>query len=1104
MKLEGGQITLSATDLARHLACRHLTTLDLRAARGEIERPHRTDPGLDALIERGFRHEAEYLAHLRSRDLTISKQPTLEAMQAGADVIVQAELQNDRWFGRADVLLRVDSPSNLGDWSYEVVDTKLARETRGGTILQLCLYTELVHQIQGRRPARMHVISPGRNFEPETFQPTDYLAYYRYVKARLENVITTQNLRDTYPEPVEQCEVCSWWTVCNERRRKDDHLSFVAGVSKLQIAELDRWNVTTLARLGELALPLQQHPERGAVEGYVKAREQARLQLYRRATGKLLHELLAIEPERGLARLPEPSPGDIFLDFEADPFVGEGGLEYLLGFFSTGDYIARWSFDRSRERASFEAFIDVVVQQLERFPGLHVYHFSQYEPTALKRLMGRYATREDELDRLLRAGVFVDLYGILKQTLRASVERYSLKDLEVFCGFERKTDLRDARKSLTAMECALELGEVESLPLEVLQTVESYNREDCVSALRLRDWLEEIRTELIRKGASISRPPVEAGDPSEEVNARRMRAAALMERLLEGNPEPARQMLAHMIEWHRREEKAPWWEYFRLRQLTDDELLEERDGLAGLQFVKRVGGTVPCPIDRYQFPPQDTQIREGDSVETSAGAFGTVEAVSNTARTIDIKKRRDTASLHPSSIFSHEIYSGREQAESLYRIGSWVADHGILAPGRYRAARDLLLRRPPRAPLPAVGGNVVEDARRLVLRLDGEVLPIQGPPGSGKTYTAARMICTLLAARKKVGITAVSHKVIRKLLEEVLIVSKQESLDVRCIEKVAEKPSKLNPALLETGKNERVLAALQSGEVSVAAGTAWMWAREEFEESVDVLFVDEAGQMSLADVVAVSPAAQSLVLLGDPLQLDQPLQGTHPPGIEVSALQHVLGDSDTMPADRGLFLAETWRLAPPICRFTSELFYEDRLTWHAGLELQKVTWPDKAGSAGLWFVPVEHTGNQSSSNEEAIVIEHLVAELTKSGVTWTTMKGEQHPVTLNEILIVSPYNAQVFNLAGRMPKARVGTVDKFQGQEAPVVIYSMATSSPEDAPRGMEFLYSINRFNVATSRARCACFLVASPKLLEPECKTPRQMKLANALCRYVEIAARL
>jgi uncharacterized protein len=1104
MKLDGSHVTLSATDLAKHLACRHLTSLDLRAARGEIKRPYRDDPALEALIQRGYRHEADYLAHLTGRGRTISNQPTLDAMRSGADVIVQAELQNGIWHGRADVLLRVDKPSNLGDWSYEVVDTKLARETRGGTILQLCLYSELVEKIQGVMPDRMHVIAPGKNFLPATFRPHDYLAYYRYVKGRLEKVVAAGTPPETYPEPVEQCSVCSWWTLCNDRRRQDDHLSFVAGLSKLQIAELDKWNITTLASLGSLPLPLQQRPERGAAESYTKAREQARLQLQRRTTGVPGHELLALEAGHGLSRLPEPSAGDLFFDFEADPFVDDGGLEYLLGYWGDGKYTAQWSLDRAHERASFEAFIDMLVQRRVRYPDLHVYHFSQYEPTALKRLMGRYATREDELDRLLRAGVFVDLYGILKQAMRAGVERYSLKDLEVFFGFERTTDLRDARKSLTALECALELEQIDSLPPGVLQIVESYNREDCISAQKLRNWLEEIRGELIDKGESIARPALEPGDPSDAVDARRKRVVALTERLLTGDPEHSQRILAHMLEWHRRENKAPWWEYFRLRELTDEELFEERDGLAGLEFVKRQGGTAACPIDRYKFPPQDTQIREGAGVETSTGDFGSVVAIDYTARTIDIKKREDTAELHPTSIFSHEVYNAAEQAESLYRIGAWVAEHGMDTPGRYRAGRDLLLRRPPQANLEDVSANIVDEARRLVLQLDRSVLPIQGPPGSGKTYTAARMICALLGARKRVGITAVSHKVIRKLLEEVLDAAKSEGVNVRCVQKITGKASKTNPLIQEVGDNRRVLAALQTGEANVAAGTAWMWAREDFEQSVDVLFVDEAGQMSLADVLAVSPAANSLVLLGDPLQLDQPLQGTHPPGIEVSALQHVLGTSETMPRDRGLFLEETWRLAPSICGFTSELFYERRLKAHAGLELQKISWPNKPDNSGLWFVPVEHIGNQNSSNEEALVVERLVKELIQPGVTWTTMKGEVLQMKLSDILIVSPYNAQVFNLSARLPKAHIGTVDKFQGQEAPVVIYSMATSSPEDAPRGMEFLYSVNRFNVATSRARCACFVVASPRLLEPECKTPQQMKLANALCRYVEMAGRL
>jgi uncharacterized protein len=257
----------------------------------------------------------------------------------------------------------------------------------------------------------------------------------------------------------------------------------------------------------------------------------------------------------------------------------------------------------------------------------------------------------------------------------------------------------------------------------------------------------------------------------------------------------------------------------------------------------------------------------------------------------------------------------------------------------------------------------------------------------------------------------------------------------------------------------------------------------------------------LPDVLAVVQAADSIVLLGDPQQLEQPLQGTHPPGVDSSALQHILDENETISPDAGLFLSETWRLAPAACQFTSELFYENRLKPHAGLERQRLISSTPFSGAGLWFVPVVHEGNQNRSDEEADVVRRIVNDLLESGTSWVNMGGVKSPIRPEDILIVAPYNAQVFNIADRLPKCRVGTVDKFQGQEAPIVIYSMAMSSPEDAPRGMEFLYSLNRFNVASSRARCACILVASPRLLEPECRTPRQMKLANVPCRYLEMA---
>ncbi len=377
------------------------------------------------------------------------------------------------------------------------------------------------------------------------------------------------------------------------------------------------------------------------------------------------------------------------------------------------------------------------------------------------------------------------------------------------------------------------------------------------------------------------------------------------------------------------------------------------------------------------------------------------------------------------------------------------------------------------------------------------MLPIQGPPGAGKTYTGARMICELVRNRKKVGITAMSHKVIRKLLDEVVKAAKEEKLRIRCIQKTSNEFEEC-PEIIEVDHNADVLDALLNNEVDIAAGTAWLWSREDLAEKLDVLFVDEAGQMSLADVLAVSQAAKSVVLLGDPRQLEQPLQGTHPPGVAVSALEHILGEAETMPPERGLFLEHTWRLAPKICEFTSELFYDNRLESRKELSQQKLEGPSRFAGSGLFFVPVEHEGNQSSSDEEVSVISEIVNELT--GMTWIDQEGQSHAITLDDILIVAPYNAQVFKLSERIHSDRIGTVDKFQGQEAPVVIYSMTTSSPEEAPRGMEFLYSLNRFNVATSRARCVCILVANPKLFEPECKTPRQMKLANALCRYREM----
>lgn len=393
----------------------------------------------------------------------------------------------------------------------------------------------------------------------------------------------------------------------------------------------------------------------------------------------------------------------------------------------------------------------------------------------------------------------------------------------------------------------------------------------------------------------------------------------------------------------------------------------------------------------------------------------------------------------------------------------------------------------------------------LASSLTSGVLPIQGPPGTGKSFTGARIICELVRQGKKVGITANSHKVIRNLLDKTCEAAAELGVDLTCIQKPEMGNDEPNSSSLVFAKtNDNVLVSLNDGTTQVAGATHFFWCREDAFEAVDVLVVDEAGQMSLANVLAVAHAAQTVILLGDPQQLEQPTQGTHPDGTGVSALDHLLDGRQTIASDEGLFLGVTYRMHPKICSFISEMFYEDKLTAVASCKKQSVNARGIIDGSGLFYLPVPHTGNTSSSIEEAIAVHELVTDILETAETWTDRDGTYHEVTLDDIVIIAPYNAQVYEIKKLLPTARVGTVDKFQGQEAPIAIFSMATSSHSDAPRGMEFLYSLNRFNVAISRAKCSAVLVASDGLFDVNCMTPLQMRLANSFCRYLEVSKNL
>lgn len=1108
---------LSATDLSNHLSCAHLTQLRRAVAEGLKKEPHYYDPSLEALIKRGREHEDAYVRHLQAKGLSVvnlSGKPvadTVKAMEDGADVIVQAQLAGGAWMGYADILLKVPGVSRFGAWSYEVQDTKLAQQTRAAAILQLCLYTELLSALQERQPETMYVIKPGDEFPTEAFRFADFQAYYRLIKKNFEAVMAGDPL-ETYPDPTEHCHICRWWKVCDEKRHRDDHLSLVAGIRKLHTTELHKQNILTLEAFANA--PAIDKPKRGDYGTFLRKQQQAKIQLEGRLENRLKHRVLDAEAGRGLHRLPMPNHGDVYFDIEGDPFYPDGGLEYLLGYVcddgnGTLIYKKVWAQNRLEEKRAFSNFMEFVTERWAKYPNMYIYHFAPYEPSTLKRLARVHALFEAEVDKFLRAERFIDLHAVAKEALLASVERYSLKDLEGFPRYTRNADLRDAGKARRATEYALELNDFKSLPPEALRLVEDYNEDDCRATAALHAWLEGLR-----KDGSYTRPELKFGEATEKIGNLDSRAQALFRALIKKLPEDrdiwtdeheALWLLAHQVDYFRREDKSAWWEYYRVHELEHEDLLDERKAVTGLEFL----GELPKqkgdrnPTHRYRFPSQEMSIDAGDQVIAIKGeSIGTVQQVSIEALTIDIKKTGKAIAIHPHAVHVSERVDPGTLAASLMELALEIDENGLTPTWNHRASKDLLMKRAPRLRDGRnIDGFVVNDpvasAISLAMQLDQSILPIQGPPGSGKTYTGARMILALLKEKKKVGITAISHSVIRTMFEKVKQLADEEGTTVDFVHKVSDVTGYADWVVEEKDAG-KALATLNDGRL--LGGTAWLWASDNAVDTLDYLFVDEAGQMSLSQTLAASRAAKNIILLGDPQQLEQPQRGAHPEGSDVAALTYLLDGHATMPQGKGLFLDTTRRMHPGIAAFTSELFYEGRLNSLPGLEKQIISGGTPVDGAGLFYLPVTHTGNQNKSYEEIEAIATVVDQILAGG-QWTDTQGKPRLITKDDILIVAPYNAQVAGLIARMPDMRIGTVDKFQGKEAPVVIYSMTASTIEDAPRGMNFLFSPNRLNVATSRARSACLLVASPKLLAPECHTIDQMRWANALCRFLEMA---
>ncbi len=1086
MRKDGEGIRLSASDLKRFTACPHATQLDLAYLQGDDLTPVGDSEDTVLLQRRGEQHETEYLSQLEAEGKTVvrieaegfslgeSAGATREALEAGPDIIYQGALVDGMWGGYADFLERVSAPSELGPFSYEVMDTKLKRKLAPDHVFQLALYSDLLAEVQGLAPDCAHVqLGSG---ERATVRLAEHSDYARATREQLEDFVRTPP--PTRPVPCDFCDLCRWREHCAEEWKETDSLYRIAGIRKSQVAKLEATGVRTVEALAQHEGKVL----RLADETTEKLREQARLQ-HARKTGGPSFKLRPPVPGKGFDLMPRPDPGDLFYDIEGDPHyaeAGSDGLEYLHGVWDGQEFTALWAHDHAAEKEALASLFNRFEEHFVHHPDAHIYHYASYEITKLRKLAMRHGLGEARLDCWLREERFVDLYAVVRNGVFASEPSYSLKDMEAFYDMPRDGEVASGGDSIVAYEKWRETGED-----GILAELEEYNRLDCLSLEKLRDWLIGIRPEGSWPRAREGETPRAAREQDENKGLADLLAAS-------GLPEERRSMLFDLGVFHWREKKPQAWAVFDAEAKEFEDLCDDLECLAGLVASGKAGSHGR----EYRYPPQETKLRAGQSALFASpdGFFASAEisGIDRGGRKILLYSSSrwplpDQLDLLPGFALNPGSIPGAIRKVVMDQCNS----------RRNRAAEDVLSRNPPRfrgpPPLPLdEKSEPLQGLIAAVRALDQSVLPVQGPPGTGKTYVTARAILALVRDGRRVAVSSNSHEAIRNVLMECVHALREEGTgNVKIAHKVSARtdlPQGYEKAVSCVKDNQA--AAIHSARI--VGGTAWLFSREEFRGAFGCLFVDEAGQVPLANLIAMSNAAANLVLVGDPRQLPQVTQGAHPHPANLSCLDWMLGEGRNVTPERGIFLPETRRMHPDLCGYVSAQFYEGRLRSHPSVALQVVEAPDLPPS-GAWRVPVEHESRAQVSPEEVEAVGRTIDRLLAG--TWTDRNGNRCPFRESDVIVVAPYNAQVNALSDALPDIRVGTVDKFQGQEAPVALVSMAASTAEETSRGLDFLLSRERLNVAISRGQGLSLVFASPRLLNTNCATVEQMRLVNALC---------
>ena len=1117
---------LTPSKITAWLDCAHFLTL-----KHEVEAGERTVEAspfgemAQMLLDKGLEHEQAVLDRYRAEGLSVFEVPERHRSESfqqwvdrvgdvladGHDIVFQLPFVHDGIRGIADFLRRVDEP-DTGIFTYEPIDAKLARkEAKAGHVLQLCFYAEAIEAATGLLPEQMHIeLGSGRC---ETVRVADVLPYWRRLRGQLATLMAEDAADlDTVPEPCDHCGFCEFELVCEADWRAADSLVHVAGVRRTDRVVLQDDGVSTIAALATLDRDVADLDE-ARQDTFVR---QARLQVAARNSpddkppfellnppvvddAPLVDDIDAPEPI-GFAALPAPDDGDVFLDFEGHPFWhADAELFFLFGLIERSpagewEFVEFWAHNKPEEADATKALIEHLADRRVQFPNMHVYHYNHTERSALERLTVEHGVAELQLEQLISTGQFVDLLPIVKGAMQVGVEGYGLKHLERLTDYERGHEIDQGAGAVVEYEKWMASNDQAGL-----DRIADYNEDDVRATRALRDWLVTQRpTDVAWRDAVLGRE-----EPDTELDAR-------IEALHAFAPGTVEHLMGDLLGYWRRERHVVNADAYRLSIADDADQFDSLSAITGLTFeglepqYGKKGQELKWPWAWFTFPPQPIDTDIGDqsklivALNEQEWLFFQVMAIDTDAGEIAVKWKDDAdlAGVIPTSFVHYSWFPEGAKLNALEELADDMLAGRTDRVGHAILRRDLPVFEPGRGPEGGMFAGGVDAVCGWATGLDRSYVPIQGPPGTGKTFTGAHMIRTLVNADLRVGVTAMSHAAIGNLMQAVVHRFEEEgdTENLRAVQK--SKPGPLT-GVEYTGDN----AKAAEGDFNVVAGTTWLFGSKAMRDNpVDVLVVDEAGQLGLADTLAATMATTNVILLGDPQQLPQVAQASHPGGAGASALEHLLAGKLTVPPERGVLLETTWRMHLDVCEFISEVMYGGKLHSHPSCDRQSVN-----GETGLRWLRAEHDGCSTESPEEAAIVVAKVVELL--GQPWTDQHGLTRPLTVGDFMVVAPYNDQrrcIDHALQSNPATRgveVGTVDKFQGQEAAVVLFSMTTSSAEFMPRTADFLFSKNRLNVAISRARCLAYLVCTDELLDTRARDVEEIELISALCAFVERA---